>query len=511
MKKVSHFKIQILFEIIISLFFLIGIICVPSSREFLYMLFVDSGRKGYFLPLVILYFISVLIFVYLLYFLSNKLKERVGIVLFTLSLIVRLLSLLSKLFVPMDDFKNYYEYGVNFYFGNYEDIAQVIAGYQMPKMGGIAVFNGILARIFSTTLLGSQIANCFITSCIVLLIYLLVKRINSDVAIIAGVIYAIYPSNIIQVQCTTNFHGATLFALLGLFLAIVLLERKLTPLKEIIGFVIVGFIFSTSDVVHPSAIIWIIALLCWMFFVTLQNNRNVKKLLFSYFTRVIPLLVSYFVFSKLYIILFYSIGIISSKESVTILYKLAVGLNYDTSGMIAGSTIYSDVKKIPYEEQGAYCIEIIKQELSNFQSLISLFGKKIATLWYEGDTGIGWTYKAKMQEYQMLLEEGSISQSVFDEFNQWISAVLRLDKFFVTICYFILSIGLIFKNIWHRVENNIMLFCFEWLLLGWIGVYLLIEVQPRYRYSGMIPVIILTAYGLYYIYTTIREHFVQRK
>ena len=102
-------------------------------------------------------------------FLLSRLEHRCSVaafsfVLFLLCALPRLAVLQFHYYIPTNDFANYLLYGQCFVQGDYAPAADLIANYyQMPKMGGIVVFNGLLMLLFGDTLLGMQIANIALT------------------------------------------------------------------------------------------------------------------------------------------------------------------------------------------------------------------------------------------------------------------------------------------------------------------------------------------------------------
>ncbi len=167
-----------------------------------------------------------------------------------------------NLYIPEDDFKNYLEYGQNLYYGNLDQVSHVIQGYQMPKMGGIAVFNGIISVLFSPTLTGFQIANCIITSITGGLIFLIAKDMHKKIAIIASLLWALYPSNIVSSQITTNHHASTMFAYLAVALYLYALKRMGKKSGYFLA-LLTGVAITVSNFIHPSVIIFILAILFW--------------------------------------------------------------------------------------------------------------------------------------------------------------------------------------------------------------------------------------------------------
>ena len=121
-----------------------------------------------------------------------------GFLIFLGAFLIRLAALRYSAYVLDNDFAEYYNLGIYFYDGNYSAIQEVTLFYRVSKFGGIAVVYGLLAHIFSPTLLGFQLANCVITSLICLMIYILASIASKKAAFAAAFLYMVYPASISQ-------------------------------------------------------------------------------------------------------------------------------------------------------------------------------------------------------------------------------------------------------------------------------------------------------------------------
>ncbi len=203
---------------IISVGFIIFLIPFLIYDGGLLSIFEDDGTKGNFYSLLWLYLALCIIYCFIGKKFISKMRSDLGIAIsiFLLTAMPRLILLSKQIYIPTKDFDRYLNFGIDMYNGNYAAVADQIAVHSMPGMGGLAIWNGIIAKLFSPTLFGFQIANVVMVSLIAVLLYLLLKSYNKNVAIIAALLFALYPSSIVSTQITTNPHGAILLFLLAI-------------------------------------------------------------------------------------------------------------------------------------------------------------------------------------------------------------------------------------------------------------------------------------------------------
>lgn len=471
----------------------------PNGREF-WNLIVNGAERGYFLPL---FWIYVLIVSILSLFYKKKLLSKNNLQIcssiFVFAIIPRLILCIFNFYIPTSDFKAYLEYGINIYNGNYDNVADIIASYKLPTMGGLAVFNGFFAHIFSPTLLGLQIANCVMTSCICVMLYVILKNYNHSVAAIAAFLYIIYPSNIISSQVTTNHHGATLFALISMYLYLRALEDNVSR-KWIILALTSGAMMTVSHFFHPSSIVFILSLFFYSILI-------LQKLVRSYKKNILCLAIFLFSFYGLYhlgIMALNQNGIIKSTDQVSMLSKIVVGLNQDSRGRYNAEDVQF-IKSLTDENEFAEYFSVITERIKDPGALIQLILEKTDYTWFSGDSYMSWYssgFRTKANEdieAQLLNTRPARLEPIFSKF---ISAVAYLDILFVGIIYILALICLLFRKR-QTLFNPLDLMLF--VALGWVSVHFFIEVQSRYRYLGMPAFICMASCGLYMLWKRINS------
>ena len=490
LEKYIYFFMAIFLGLIITYCFLFG----SNGREF-WNLLVNGSDKGYFLPVFWIY-VFIVIIMSLLYKGIVKHKNDLQICgsIFLFAMILRLTPCIFNLYIPTSDFKNYLEYGINIYNGNYSEVANLIASYKLPTMGGLAVFNSLLAHIFSPTLLGLQIANCIMTSCICVMLYIILKNYNRSIAAIAALLYVIYPSNIISSQVTTNHHGATLFALISMCLYLRALENNIC--HRWISFALFsGIAMTVSHFFHPSSIIFVLALFFYTILIFQKIVINHKKI-------ILCLCIFLFVFYSSYhlgIMVLNQNGIIKSTDQVSMMSKIVVGLNQDSRGRFNTEDVQF-IKSLSGESEFAEYLSVITDRIKDPRALIQLILEKTDYTWFSGDSYMSW-YSAGFRAEAGKDIEAQLSDTRFirlePTFSKFISAVTYLDILFVGLIYILTLIFLLFRK--RQVLFNpldLMLF----VALGWVSVHFFIAVQSRYRYLGMPAFICMAACGLYILW-----------
>lgn len=195
--------IYLLIYLFMVIFFVYGLTLTNSGKETISTL-KNLEKQGY----VLLYVWGYICIFLLLFKMRKKLvsmeKKDFLFFLIILASILRLVVMFQNHYIPTNDFKWYYDAGVHLAGGDKAFVHEFLARYNIAKFGGLAVFMGIIAKLFSVKLIGFQTANIVITVLICIFIYLMIEDYNKKSAIIASILFAIYPENIISTQITTN-------------------------------------------------------------------------------------------------------------------------------------------------------------------------------------------------------------------------------------------------------------------------------------------------------------------
>lgn len=509
MKKIQSWS-KIIYSCIylfIAIFFVYGLTLTNSARELVSML-MSLEKQGY-----VLLFIWGYVCLFLLLFkmrknLANFKRNDFLLFLIILASCPRIFVMCQNHYIPSNDFKWYYDVGVHLVEGDKAFVYEFLARYNITKFGGLAVFMGIIAKLFSVKLIGFQIANIIITTFICVFIYLITENYNKKAAIIASILFAIYPENIISSQVTTNHHGAVLFALIGIF-ALIKAEKGYRNRRTCYIICIVsGVALAISDFIHPSIIVPIIAVFCWGILDNKIQGEGIKKLADLKFTKCILAILVYAITMILCFNMLKAGGIIGNdaNTSQTLpLGKVVVGLNHETRGMWSqeDSTATSDLTA---EDKREWQKEQIKERVFDrpIKDFLSLMRDKADIVWFKQGSYFSWYWSEWYQELCNKNEAGVLSEDLAKEWEIFsvYSSYQLFDQIFLRIIYIFAILGLIMITMNRKRNAGIELAA--WVLLGWILSHLLIEVQERYRYLGMPYIFIFAAIGVYECYRRLK-------
>ena len=485
-----------------------GIACaftvLPSAQSF-YKLLSNASTKGAFLPVLWLFVGVIIVYLYRLFKLRNESNaKRIYLEVFVWAFIPRIAcTLLLPEYIPTSDFKNYLLYGQYMVQGQYSKVADIVSQYRMPKMGGLAVINGFLSTLFSASVDGYQMANCVITALIAVFIYKLAVPVGKGCALGAALLYAVYPGNIISTQVTSNYHAATLAALAAVYAWNKAMSYSAAPksMKAAIG---AGCLFVLSNFIHPSVIIFVLAVVLHGFLRCFCEEGGCKQKIKLWFCNTGIVFLCLLLLTPTTLKVLQAKGIIHNTEETTILFKIVIGLNQETEGRYAAEDSRI-IRSFPKEEQSAKAMEIIKSRVSNPKEVLSLLVKKFDYTWFAED-GYFWWYRAgqtaQLQEHLKEYPNDQYAKHQLDKLSKICSAASNVDVLFLHGCYFLAVIGLICK-LCRKKFTELDLFVI--IMLGWMTIYLFIEVQSRYRYSAMPALMVIAAYGASCGFTQIRR------
>lgn len=436
-------------------------------------------------------YLGIIITSIILYFgLKGKKKWIIMIVLFFFSLFPRIMLALTYEYVPHSDFKVYYEMGVAFANGNSRMIYDTVASYKIPEFAGLGILNGIIISILYPSMQALQISNAIMTSVICIFIFLIGEKFNVTIGIIAALLFAIYPSNIIMTQVSTNQHGAILCTLISIYFLIKATDADIWFLICFYG-LLSGFFLRISQCFHPSTITTFIAIAFYTFsYFLIKKEKIVKHLSFflvfgcTYF--VVALLGSNYLSNNGYCP--------SDITSYPYLAKVVVGLNHETLG-ICSFEDYDTILDTPKQEQNKLCLKMIKERISDIPALCEVLYTKTQRMWADMDSSFEW-YNAGLQEELLNLAPESTSAKLIYNFSETVIRLGFVDVVFMFFVYLLALLGVLFydENTCLQVKTLLLL-----LTLGWMGVHVFIETQPRYRYYAIPFLCIFASMGISYI------------
>ncbi|MBE6153708.1 MAG: hypothetical protein E7166_05745 [Firmicutes bacterium] len=207
-----------------------------------------------------------------------------------------------------------------------------------------------------------------------------------------------------------------------------------------------------------------------------MKKNNFKKIILN----ILMLLISYYAVLGVSNQIFIStnIGPYGLKNNAPY-WKFVLGFNHDTKGSYSSDDYY-----VLNDKESA--IKLIKERVYvNPVKHITLFKSKIQTFW--NSTTLSWSFHHIFYKnidvgfFTINLSEILI---ILEEYNNLMFFGL----------YMLILVGLVYNLKKQKIDKRLFLIINQ--IFVTFGVYLLIEVQPRYSYFIQISVIILSALGI---------------
>lgn len=386
-----------------------------------------------------------------------KYKLIIFLFLFTLTIRVAIVLLIDT--PVISDFKTMLEASKELVNGTdaYKSMPYFITwGYQM----GHVIYQAILLNIInSITFL--KIVNAIATSFTVVMIYLIGKELStSKAAIIISIIYSIFLFPLLLNTVLTNQLLPMLLILIAIYLWMKKKkENKLMP-------VIIGILLGISNMLRSETIVIIIAFVLYTIFLMIKKE-NRKALIIN----LCLIIISYFTLTTTTSFVLKATDISpSGLENKNSSWKFLEGLNIETRGRYSED----DAVKYSYDKKKT-TKELKKRIQEEWQQYPLLFAKKTKILWLNSD--LSWSLGHIENQEDLKLYEGINQIFIY---------------FFVIMS--LLSAITLFKKTYKKEQILILL-----ILFVYFGVYLFIEVMPRYAYSLQIFEALLASITLGYI------------
>lgn len=394
----------------------------------------------------------------------NKIKEwiskhKIIIFLFLFAFVIRIGVILWIDTPVISDFKTMLDASKELVNGTdaYKSMPYFICwGYQM----GHVIYQAILLNIInSITFL--KIVNAIVTSSTVIMIYLIGKELSTTkAAIIISIIYSIFLFPLLLNTVLTNQLLPMLLILIAIYLWMKKKkENKLMP-------VIIGILLGISNMLRSETIVIIIAFVLYTIFLMIKKE-NRKALIIN----LCLIIISYFTLTTATSFVLKATDISpSGLENKNSSWKFLEGLNVETRGQYSED----DAVKYSYDKKKT-TKELKKRIQEEWQQYPLLFAKKTKILWLNSD--LSWSLGHIENQEDLKLYEGINQIFIY---------------FFVIMS--LLSAITLFKKTYKKEQILILL-----ILFVYFGVYLFIEVMPRYAYSLQIFEALLASITLGYI------------
>lgn len=343
--------------------------------------------------------------------------------------------------------------------------------YQIP----FVLYEALIYK-FTSTMAALKLMNAVWSVGSVYLIYRLALRfLPRGCALSAAFLYAVYPGQISYVPVLTNQHIAMFFLLLGL----VLLNEARSP----IGFVLSGASLAMSNLMRPEGGIAVIAIALYCLCCYLEKPRAEKFL--KLICALAAVLLTYFLLQRAAELILHALGLAPcGLGSAVPEWKLIVGLNTSSGGQLTGaeSGILSVTDDKARSQRAA---EIIRDYFADCGNIPAFFFKKLTDFWTwseSGDFELGGVNTALITALGVSVES-LVSYMVCAE------SAVRVSAYLLSAAGALLSAR---RSLSGRRSSEAAPLISAALMCGIVLAYLIVEIQPRYRYTAM-PFVFLSA------------------
>ena len=381
-----------------------------------------------------------------IYFLMKKENiKHFSLFLFVISFVIRLISIIYLKIEIVDDFKTMLDASRSLL---HNDLSFTNEFYFMafPYQLGHVLYQAFLLKIINSVFF-LKVVNSLITSFIVVFIYLITKEmVQEKTARLISIMYLLYFYPLYLNSVLTNQHLPALLILISVYLLF-----KKSSMKDMI---LIAILLGIANFFRTESIIFVVGIALYKLLdITRENKKEVL-------TSTVILILGYFVFTNFLSLLVYVSPINKKLTNSYPEWKFYCGLSSKYNG------IYNEEDQQIFfasENKKELLVDRIKEE--KFKLPI-LFLKKEVILWTQTN-------------YDLRISNNL--NPIFLLFNQGYLNLLIL----------LFVIALVPSK---EIDRRVLLIK---ILLGlYYGIYLFIEISPRYAYILHILIFLLLGIGL---------------
>lgn len=414
-------------------------------------------------------FLTIIIFILVIFLCLKFNIPKFPLFLFIFTFITRLVVVFLIDTPPISDFEYLYEASQDIINNDYSFTNSNYFQTWAYQVGFAWVQSLFLRIVNSITFL--KIINCLVSAFTTILIYLISKEFVSEKSSkVSSIIYALLPFTITYVTVLSNQYLSSLLICFALYI-IISNKIKFSDTKK---YLISAILLAMADVIRPESIIPLFSIV--LFLLLTINKANLKNNL----KNILVTVGTYFCVTLIISSVFQVTGLApNGLKNNDPYWKFVCGFNHETEGRYATEHV-DTIGNFAAEK------EIIKNQiLVSPLKLTSLFLNKIDGFWLS--TTLDWTFLHLYGKY-IILPFGSIY------IDDLVDFLCMLNNYMMYILYILMIIG-IYKYIKKKDYNKNILLLLNQVFVTF-GVYLLIEVQPRYLYYIQIIVVILASVGI---------------
>ncbi|MGG2063305.1 ArnT family glycosyltransferase [Bacillus sp. S14(2024)] len=429
--------------------------------------------------------ISIMALLILLSYLANKFLSRVTFILLLIvcAFTIRFIWII-KIPTPLEsDFAVMYESAVQAAKGDFSFTTSSYYTTWVYQLG-FTMYEAFVVKLFGDSTFILKLLNILYCTGTTLFVYGITSKVfNEWSGRIAGILYAFYIPSIVMSSILTNQHLATFLFYLGFYL----LVTKGLSSKYMWTFI--GAILSFGDVMRPLGMLILLAVAIYLFLDGFLGKD--KQTMFNTTKKFVGIIIVFYTVHYLISASFMAAGItkypLSNRDP---LWKFVLGFNYETKGTYSTEDANRVMSLEIGEERTVEEKKIIKERLADKEKVLELFGDKFAYMWGDIDASGYWSLGQLNKEN---LKDKSM------EYEKYIYVATMLFGL----------VGLL--SLLVQKEKNLQYTLFLLLIIGYVCVHFLIEVQTRYRYFIIPSFFIIQSYGIYITHQLIQKMFISKK
>lgn len=417
-----------------------------------------------------------------------KLPKKVFLVLLLLlSVILRLIWINNIHTLNVSDFEIMYKSAVRAAKGDFGFTSEGIYFNRWAYQLGFTMYQAFILHLFGGGTYTLKLFNILFSTGTVFMIYLIATRLfNEFCGRIGSILYALFIPNIALASVLTNQHLAAFLFYLSFYLLITRFESS----KYM--WILIGILLSAGDIIRPLGSLILLAVGLYVLITYFFNNVNKKG--FILLGKLAGLIAVYYLFHALVSSSFISTGVtqypLGNREP---LWKFVTGLNHDTTGVFSDEDA-KYLSKFPLgKERDDASKQLIQERIEDKEALWDLFQEKFLYMWATMDDGsLIWGLRSKVHDYSDLME-----------------TLNMYERFMYLSMAFLVAVSMLKLTLERKINVHVCLIFL--LIIGYMSIHLLIEIQTRYRYFIIPSFMILQSYGIFTIYTFYKNAFFQKK
>ncbi|MFP3843355.1 ArnT family glycosyltransferase [Priestia filamentosa] len=412
-----------------------------------------SNLGAFFLVLFLLIILGALLFSLSYYI--RKLKSHTFLfLLICVSFSVRLVWILTINTPPATDFRAMYDGAVGIFYRDWAPIQREYF-YSWPYQLGFTVYESFLLSLFGEGTFSIKFFNVLYGVGTVFFTYKTSSLLFNELAgRIAGIFYAFYIPAIVMTSVLTNQYIAIFFFYWAFYLLIK------NGINHKWNWIFIGALLAIGDIMRPLGAFILLAVSCYVFLAFLKKGRIHKERVVKKFIGIF--VVFYFV-HYLISASFIAWGITEYPLSnCNPLWKFVLGFNHETEGQYSVEDAEYVARYSLGTERNEVEKELIKERLEDKSEVAVLLWKKFNNMWGIRDESIFWSMGHQKESAQVIHKVLYASERM-----------MFLLLLFGGIAYLLFS---------FRTEMDKRKAFFLILILGYVLVHLLVEVQTKYRF-----------------------------